>query len=661
MRRSLAPISPWTEKRARTQAAGRVGAASVGVQTIVLALLGCTAVPDEPPDSNGAEQADDGGEPPKLESELEPGLILRDAERADVDGHLVEILVHEGYAYTANSLGIVTMRLDDDGGLTMTDNGKAAAGQWTSCTTIAMHRASDSLYCSADGPSMGPPRIELYSLVDPSAPVLQEPFLLEPATWAVRDLEVVGDRLLINQFDDGLWTADIDALGQLGELTQAPVEGNVRFTVAAGGRLVAALADVEGSGTQLRVLDAETFAELDRLSLAGPPLGLSVDAEASDVEAGAGPVALAVALGSGGMAIVELEHDALRLRERLEPPAVVSHALLSGELAFAITLSGAFAYELGDTSPRMFGFGPESAGAYERHGNMLHAVLHDGELLTSDWTWIQRWSVDPGGEVLALDVPRGVYVPPLGPVRWRLRNPGPVALRAEHWVGDRRVLTVELDPGEVETIELDVVARATILERDEPSVTIALRVHDPSVDSSGKPVSISSMMILQRDRDDPLPPAVGEPLTTSVTLADIDHELFELPPEPARRVQLIWYSPDCALMWPEFEDLAWLVRSGIDHGRGDPIYISPADVSYGFARRWGLEAVEFGLYGHEAPPEVDAANAAFGGEDLLGVFIVAALPGNADVSDTVLDADGTVVSIERMYRGAWSLAVPAPW
>jgi hypothetical protein len=629
---------------------------------VVLALFGCSAVPRDEIESSGDEQADESGEPPKLESELEPGLRLRDAERAEDDGHLVEMLVHEGFVYTANSLGIVTMRLDDDGGLTMTDNGKAAAGQWTSCTTLAIHRESDTVYCGADGPSMGSPRIELYSLADPAAPVLREPFLLEPPTWAVRDLEVVGDRLLINQFDEGLWTADIDPLGQLGGLTHAPVEGNVRFTVAAGGRLVAAFADLEGQGTQLRVLDAETFAELDRLSLAGPPLGLSVDVEGAGGETSdEGSVALAVALGSGGMAIVELDGDALELREQLQPPAVVSHALLSGELAFAITLSGAFAYELGDADPRMFGFGPESSGAYEREGNMLHALLHEGELLTSDWTWIQRWSVDPGGEVLALDVPRGVYVPPLGPVRWRLRNPGPIALRAEHWVGDRRVLEVDLDPGEVETVELDVVARATILERDEPSVTIALRVHDPSVDSSGTPVSISSMMILQRDRDDPLPPAVGEQLTTTVTLADIDHELFELPTDPPRRVQLIWYSPDCALMWPEFEDLAWLKRSGIDLGRGDPIYISPVDVSYGFARRWGLEAVEFGLYGPEAPPEVDAANAAFGGEDLLGVFIVAALPGNPDVSDYVLDADGTVLSIERMYRGEWSLAVRAPW
>jgi hypothetical protein len=626
---------------------------------VVLALLGCSAVAD----SDGSEQAE-GGEPPKLESELTPGLRLLDAERADFDGHLVETLVHDGYVYIANSHGVVTMRLEPDGGLTMTDNGKAV-GEFTSCTTVSLHEASGTLYCGADGPSMGDPRIEVYDLSDPAAPVLRDPFLIEPITWAVRDLEVIGDRLLISQFDAGLWTAQIDELGQLSELTQTTVEGNVRFTVALGDRIVGLFADIEGTGAQLRVLDPETFAVLGSLPLVGPPLGISVDVE--------GGSSLAVALGSGGMVIVDLDGDSLSVREHLQPPAVVSHALLSspavgspgGELAFAITLSGVFGYELGDASqgeePRMFGFGPESSGTVDRTGNMLHAVLHEGELLTSDWTWVQRWTVDPGGEALALDVPRGVYVPPLGPVRWRLRNPGPIALRAEHWVGDHRVHSVELGPGAVETVELDVIARTSILERDDPSVTIALRVHDPSVDSSGTPVSISSLKILQRDPDNPLPPAVGEKLTTTVTLADINYELFELPVDPPRRVYLVWYTPDCALMWPEFEDLAWHVRSGIDLGQGDPIYISPNDAKHGFAQRWGLEAVEFGLYGHEAPPEVDEANAASGVEDLLGVFIVAELPGNADVSDYVLDADGTVLSIERMYRGPWSLAEPAPW
>jgi hypothetical protein len=613
-----------------------------------LALLGCAPSPDDTPEVEDKSHAPTPG---NTVSEYEPGLRLLDAEQGDRNGHLVETLVHEGYVYTANSQGVVTMRLEPDGGLSLTDTGKEAAGLWTSCTSLAIHRASDTLYCGADGPSQGEPRIELYDLSDPAHPVLHEPFFIEPGTWAVRDLEVVDDTLVINQFDAGLWTAQIDGQGQLSELAQAPVEGNVRFTVAVGDRLVSAFADLEGTGTQLRVLDRDSFAELDRLALSGPPLGLTADAE--------GGRALAVALGSGGLALVDLEGDELVVRRTLEPPAVVTHALVAGDLAVAITLSGAFVYDTSGAEARMFGFGPESSGAPAREGNMLHAVLHEGQLVTSDWTWVQRWAIDPAGEALALDVPRGVYVPPLGPVSWRLRNPGPIALRAEHWVGDRHLFDVELEPESVETVELDVVARATILERDEPSVTLAVRVHDPEVDSSGKPVSTSSLMILQREQDDPLPPAVGEPLATTVTLVDVDHQLYTLP-QP-RRVQLVFYSPDCALMWPEFEDLAWLVRSGVDLGRGDPIYISSSDVSYGFARRWGLDAVEFGLYGPEAPPEVDAANAAFGGEDLLGVFIISELPGNSDTSDYVIDADGTALSIERMYRGKWSLAEPAPW
>src|SRR5262245_11069666 len=134
----------------------------VSLLLVVLALLGCSAVDDQAA-AEGGEQSDS-GDPPKLESDLTPGLRLLDAERADLDGHLVEMIVHEGYAYTANSLGIVSMRLESDGGLTMTDNGKAAAGEWTSCTTLALHAASDTVFCGADGPSNGDPRIEIYDL-----------------------------------------------------------------------------------------------------------------------------------------------------------------------------------------------------------------------------------------------------------------------------------------------------------------------------------------------------------------------------------------------------------------------------------------------------------------------------------------------------------------
>jgi hypothetical protein len=30
-------------------------------------------------------------------------------------------------------------------------------------------------------------------------------------------------------------------------------------------------------------------------------------------------------------------------------------------------------------------------------------------------------------------------------------------------------------------------------------------------------------------------------------------------------------------------------------------------------------------------------------------------------TDFVMDADGVVRSIERMYRGPWTLVVPGPW
>src|SRR5690606_30480744 len=260
----------------------------------VLALLVCSSL-DCVAEPSGASAST------KLDRELVPGLRLLAAEPAEDDGHLVETLVHEGYVYTANSLGIVTMRLDEGGGLTMTDNGKQAAGQWTSCTTIAIHRSSDTLYCGSDGPSQGNPRVEIYDLADPAAPTLREPLPLE--SWAVRNLHVVDDTLLIHQFDAGLWTAQIDARRDLSALTRTAVEGNIRFSVRVGESLVSAFADVEGSGTELRVLEPSSLVELDRLALDGPPLGLSADEE--------GRPTVVVALGSGGLAIVDLDGDRL--------------------------------------------------------------------------------------------------------------------------------------------------------------------------------------------------------------------------------------------------------------------------------------------------------------------------------------------------------------
>ncbi|MCA9686372.1 MAG: hypothetical protein KC457_29665, partial [Myxococcales bacterium] len=346
---------------------------------------------------------------PVLVSDIEPGLRLLGSDRATPFDHLAEIVVHEGYVYAANSgFAVSTFRLDADGGVTLTDPG-VDLEDFIRCTTVAVHPPSNTLFCGADEAPLDEPVLEIYDLANPASPTMLDP--LPIPFEGVRDIDVVGDTLLLSAFDEGLWQASIAADGNLGPfaLTGATADGdNVRFTAALGSRVIVALTDLTGSGTQLRVYDdpigTGTWTEIDRLELEGPTQGLSVD-EANN--------RVAVALGTMGMAILDLRDDHLSLQRIIQPPAVVTRGLLDGDLAIAVTLSGAFAYSLGDDpgQEHLFGFAPESLPSPTRDGNMLHAVLHDGELITSDWTRIERWAIAPSGEAVGLDVPRGLYLP----------------------------------------------------------------------------------------------------------------------------------------------------------------------------------------------------------------------------------------------------------
>ncbi len=595
------------------------------------------------------------GSPGLSASDIQAGLQLRGAANSSSGDHFVELVAHAGHVYVANSQeGVVSFRLEADGGLTLTDRALATDENQGRCTTLAIDHARAVLYCASDR------RVVLR--FDVSTPGVLAPLgpSLELNHWWVRDLEVFEDTLLISVFEGGLWRAQIGEGGALSQLTQVPTEGNARVVASLGEHVLSTFVDPEGLGSELRSFDPESWAELDRLQLAGAPLSLAADAS--------GGSSVAAALGSGGAALIDVAEDgALTLQRTLQPPGVVTHALRSGPLAVAVTLAGAFAWDLeaqepgaAEGEPRLFGFAPESTQGIYRNGNMLHALLIEGELITSDWTWIERWAIEREGEVVALDVPRGVYFPPEGPVRWRVRNPGPLPLRVDVWAGRELVTQRELAAYEAPTLELSSEERARVLPRKEPTVNLSLRVHDPAVASGGEPLSVATMTLLQREADDVVPPAVGDTFP-ALSLARPAGGSFTLPLD--RPVQTIWYTIDCALMWPELEDLAWLARSGRDLGRGDPVLITNKDVTLSsFVEHWALEPLEFGHFGADAPPEVNAANAAYGGEDdIFRAFIVYDLPGDSITTDYVLDAAGRVRSVERMYRGPWSLAVPGPW
>ncbi|PRP93184.1 hypothetical protein ENSA5_44510 [Enhygromyxa salina] len=586
----------------------------------------------------------------QLASETVLGLELLGTERATPIDHFVELLVHEGHVYVANSgFGIAVMRLEEDGGLTLTEAGSNPDNlpqeEWVRCTTLALHASSDTLYCASDSPIFNPDLL-VYDVSVPGAPVLRERILLEQ--WTIRDLEVVGDTLVLAAFEDGLWSAELDPGGAPAPLEQR-AEGNARLVASVGERIVLGVADMQGPGTQLRVLDPQTFAELDRLELEGPLIGLNADSS--------GASQVAVAQGSLGVALVDLNGDTLALNRTLEAPGVATAAVISkaDDLAIVVTLSGAFAQTF--EGERLFGFGPESAGAYERTGNMLHAVLHEGELLTSDWTWVERWAIEPEGEAANLDFPRGVYLRAGEPARWRMRNPGVVDLRVEFWFrGEHRFeFVVPAESSEIYSLDAD--ALAEHMPGDDVVLPLAVRIHDPAVAREGEPLAISSFVIAQPEPGAETPPPPGE-LLPPVMLAATDYELFDLAGrgQPTRAV---FFSPGCPLMWPELEDLSWQQVHGRDDLLGGrPLFVTDTDANTNNAAPWAALGVDFGLFGVEAPAEVNDANSPRYGDDLYNAFVVHVIPGDALASDYELDAEGRVRSVERTYRGPWSLVVP---
>jgi hypothetical protein len=611
--------------------------------TVCLPLLGLLAcAPPEPP-----------------VTDIVAGITLRDGTMVTTEDHLVEVVVHEGHLYVANSnLAAGAVRLEPDGTLTLTDEGENYSAL-IRCTSLTVHAPSDTLYCANDRPfNSAIPTVRIADISTPGRIEWRDSFELEG--FGTRDLEVVGDRLLIQQFHEGLWTADISPSGELSGLTDTGVSGNARVSKAIGDRVVTLFGDVEGTGAELRLFSfgragMDDWTELDRMSLSGPPLGLSVDA-------GGGPRA-AVGLGSGGMALIDVEADELRLARMFEPPAVVTQGLVDGPIVAAVTLSGVFAWSLDDADPevepRAFGFGASAQAGHKRAGNMLHGLFHEGELITTDWLFVERWALDPDGEIVELDLPRGVYVGPEGPIRWRVRNPGALSVRAEFWANRKPVLEQIIEPGEVVELEIPEQQRNRVLAPEDPSTQMFVRVYDPAVPSNGFPLSSSAIVLVQRDPDATLPPATGDTFP-QLRLAELDLEqVYDFPlPEGS---QTIWMWPDCAMIWPQLEDLAWLGRQGVDLGRGTPVFIAEFDLeSDDFSAQWGLDGIRFGIWGPPAPAEVNEANQAFG-DNLYDPFFIPEMPGDAMPTDYVIDEAGTILSIERMYRGPWTLAVPWPW
>jgi hypothetical protein len=550
---------------------------------------------------------------------------------------LVELAPYGDVFYVANSNDqFAAYLMEPDGGLltTFMRPPPLEGVHVVRCTTIAVHAPSSSLYCGHDEAT----QILAYDISDPERPVLRDPVALTGELW-VRDLAVIGDTLYLSRFDRGLSASFIGVDGALGEPVQLVSTGNIRF-VDGGEPLVAVSSDrglivFDGLGA-----DATVRAEL---ALDGPPQDLRV------VEGRA-----LVALGSFGVAVVDISSNPPRIEHTIRPPAVATSVDLEGAALAVTTLTGAYLYDLRDSPPRLAGFAPAGGADNRDSGVMLHGRFIGGDLVVSDWTYVERYAVDIDGEVLDVDHPRGLYLAPGMDAVIPFRNDGPHPIIVSLRVGAD---TVEATVPPTETVRVTVeaarVATLPLLHSDEPTRALWLTTRSAANPSDVRRSQVALLLRLD-DADPPTHhPAPGDSLP-SIALADPTSEIIRLP-MTAERQRLMFFTTDCAAMWPVLEDAAYLSsRGALDEGAVLHL-ISQADIgAWGWNLRWGVEGIRYGHYDVYAPPAVVAEN----GTGLVYevFFQIRELPGAAAFpTDYVVSTDGHVERVETYYRGAHPL------
>lgn len=590
------------------------------------------------------------------------GLIrLAQVEQSAPSPHLVEVVVVGDLLYVANSNDAFAIYRIGDGELApILDHPTGVTGD-RRCTTLAVHEPSASLYCGNDEYS----GVLRYDVGDPSKPMRDDEDFNPPLTGLrVHDLLVVGDRLLMARYEHGLASARIDPAGRLSALHEQAELGNLRkLDVDAAGRVWALTGDRGLLVLEVDPADSSHWVERWQLDLDGPALGLGVEGSRG-----------AIGLGSAGLAIVSLDEHGLALTHALRPAGVVTAADIHGDVAVAATLMGVFVYDLreiaawpsdprGEQPRAAFDeggarlLGHALAGPWDHpggKGGMLDGVLHerDGELelITSDWRWLERFAIELDGFPATVDLRRGEYVAAEAErVAIHLRNPTPFARRVELQIfGELDTIDVVLDARATARVELD----AARFEIDTPQLVIA-QVYDGDtiVDAPGVTIlrraPLSASSVADRGR-----PAPGQPFPT-ITLATGWPSAIEplIIPGTSVRQRVVFFSIDCALMWPEIEDLLWRVRAGL-LAPDEVVFASHIDPTVeGAFDRWRLGDAAWGYFEpHLLPPELAGRNPF---DNLYeDGFVIHELPAAAYYpTDYVIDVDGRVLTVEREYRG----------
>ncbi len=593
-------------------------------------LAGCDdATPGAAPRPSPACQPDAG---------LAPGLrtlarvTAPNGGTGQTAGHLSDLAIMGDDLYLANAQdAVATFRLQDGTGVAST--APLAEGvdphRPSLHTAVALHERSGTLYGAY---ALGD-YVASYRLTPGRAPRLLAERALDDPRLGARDLAVSGDVLYLALFHHGLFAASIGADGAPSDLRDTGLGGDVRAVEVSGDRAV--VLDAERGMVVARV-EGRAVTETARLALDGPRLDLSVR----------GDVAYA-ALGSEGAAVVDLAGGRPTLRAMLRPPGVVTSVDGDGSLAAVACTSGVFLYDLSGASPRLAGYDPS-------HAITLRVRFHRGELLAADWLDVVRYRVDGHGRVSALDVAWGAYDRPGARSLVVARNVGgdPLGLVVMHRGGDLARATVA--GGETFHAEVPDAAFEVRGEYREFSPVVQAR------DAQGCALDGFSPRVVQRvaPPGGRSPPAVGDPMP-SLTLARPGGGTVTVP-EAGHVSRVVFWSADCAAMWPEVEDLDWLAGAGRPVDGAEAVLVSSDDPARTrVTDRWPLRNVRLAFWGSpfdNVPPEVQATASRYGGDVYEGGFVnPEMLSGAQHPTDYLVERDGVVRAVERLYRGAFPL------
>jgi hypothetical protein len=609
---------------------GRSGRGIRGELPWALALVALSAGCDQPPADPVACPAD---------RRATLGLLLRarltapNGGTGQSAGHVNAILAVGDDLYAANAQdAVAAFALVADGSLRST--APLATGvdprRPPFCTALAAHGPSSTLYC---GYAYGD-TLTAFHLTPGAAPTLRAMRALDNPRLSVRGMTVAGDLLYLALFRNGLWTARIAADGSLSDLQDTGLGGDPRFVSVEGDRVVVLDAT---RGLVLARAAGRSVTALGSVSLDGPPLDLSVR----------GGVAIA-ALGSSGAAIVDVSGAAPSLRLSLRPSCVVTSGDLEADSAAVVCTSGTLLYDLSGPAPRVAGF---SAA----HGIMLQGRFHRGELLVTDWLDLVRFRADPRGQAAALDTAWGTYE--------RADGASSVVVRNMTDLPTRVMAIGTSDALGSGTVAAQGTWRAAVpggqFTDDDGVLTTVARIS--TLDPSGCSFAAFEPRLLRRSEPvgPGVPPAVGDAMP-ALTLAVPGGGGVITLPEPGRATRYVFWSHDCAAMWPELEDLDYLARVGRSPDGAEPVFISAEDPARARLRdRWPVPNLRLAYYGSmfdDVPREVEAVVARYGGDLYERGFVNSKmLAGARHPTDYTVDAQGTVRAVERLYRGAFPL------